>query len=213
MCFVFCCLNMFGLAQQTDTLRPRTDSLQTFDTVKRMIPVDSLSKVATPVSNSKVDSVVRVHSPRKAAIRSAILPGWGQIYNKKYWKLPLVYGALGTTAVVFKFNLDWYRRTRYAYTVLAKKDSANFKNVHPELQYSVENNRANALQNARDNYRRSVDYSVLFFVLFWGLNVVDATVDGHLKAFDVSPDLSLKFKAGYSDMAGMAGFGLVLNFK
>lgn len=212
-CLLLCCAQLWVAAQQGDTLSRKKDSLQIQDTARRMMPVDSLSKAATPVTDRKIDSVVRVHSPRKAAIHSAILPGWGQMYNKKYWKLPLVYGALGTTAVVFKFNLDWYRRTRYAYTVLINEDTANYANVHPELQYSVQNGYASSLQNARDNYRRSVDYSVLFFILFWGLNVVDATVDAHLKAFDVSPDLSLKFKAGYSDVARLPGFGVVLNFK
>lgn len=213
ICLLYCCIPVFAWTQQRDSLSQKLDSLQRQDTVKPMQPAGSLSKVATPVSNSKIDSVVRVHSPRKAAIRSAILPGWGQIYNKKYWKLPLVYGALGTTAAVFKFNLDWYRRTRFAYRVLANNDTANYANVHPELKLLVEGNYTNALQNARDEYRRNVDYSVLFFILFWGINVVDATVDAHLKAFDVSPDLSLKFKAGYSDMAGLAGFGIVLHLK
>jgi hypothetical protein len=54
---------------------------------------------------------------------------------------------------------------------------------------------------------------VLVFVLFWGLNVVDAAVDAHLKTFDVSPDLGLRFKAGYSDLARTNGFSIVLTFK
>jgi hypothetical protein len=65
----------------------------------------------------------------------------------------------------------------------------------------------------RDEFRRNVDYSVLFFLVFWGLNVVDATVDAHLKAFDVSPDLSLRFKLGPSQMAGTTGVSLVLGVK
>src|SRR5690606_19419539 len=61
------------------------------------------------------DSLNNVHSPRKAAIRSALIPGWGQVYNKKYWKVPIVYGALGTTGVVFAYNLKTYRELRLAY--------------------------------------------------------------------------------------------------
>ena len=62
-----------------------------------------------------------------------------------------------------------------------------------------------SIRTARDEFRRYVDYSALIFILFWGLNVVDATVDAHLKGFDVSPDLSLHLKAGYSDFAKTNG--------
>lgn len=211
MVLLNCCAALLCLAQQTDTLKRNRAATDSVDRIIR--PVDSLSQVAAPVKDGKVDSVVHRHSPRKAAIRSAIIPGWGQVYNKKYWKLPLVYGALGTTAGIFKYNVDWYRRTRFAYRVAVTKDTPNYHNVHPQLQYFVENNQTGSLQNARDGFRRNVDYSVLFFLFFWGLNVVDATVDAHLKAFDVSPDLSLKIKAGYSELARTNGIGLVINFK
>src|SRR5689334_22570694 len=63
----------------------------------------------------KDSTIKKVHSPRIAAIRSAILPGLGQIYNKKYWKLPIVYGLLGVTGGIFLFNLKNYHDTRFAY--------------------------------------------------------------------------------------------------
>ena len=89
-------------------------------------------------------------------------------------------------------------------------DSTDYFKLSPEYQtlYSLESIKAN-----RNQFRRYIDYSVLVFVLFWGLNVVDATVDAHLKSFDVSPDLSLKFKAGHSEMAGTNGVSLVLTIK
>jgi hypothetical protein len=71
----------------------------------------------------------------------------------------------------------------------------------------------NSIRSARDEFRRYVDYSALVFILLWGLNVIDAAVDAHLKNFDVSPDLSLQFRAGYSDMARTNGISLVLTFK
>src|SRR5215211_1221198 len=85
------------------------------DTLTRPVVVDSLNKVAQPVKDKKADSALHAFSPRKAIIRSAIVPGWGQIYNKKYWKLPLVYGALGATGFVFVTNLQTYRDLRFAY--------------------------------------------------------------------------------------------------
>jgi hypothetical protein len=74
-------------------------------------------------------------------------------------------------------------------------------NDHPGLRYN------------RDEFRRNVDYSIVAFVILWGLNVVDASVDAHLKTFDVSPDLSLRVVPGYSTMAGTNGVSLVLSLK
>jgi hypothetical protein len=195
------------------------------DSVSRPIVADSLPIVAEPVKEKKVDSVVKVHSPRKAIIRSAIIPGWGQFYNKKYWKLPLVYGALGISGGVFFSNLKNYRDTRFAYKAMYKaslppfdpanprpgpyQDTTDIARIKPELRpYSLESLRYN-----RDEFRRYVDYSALVFILLWGLNVVDAAVDAHLKSFDVSPDLSMQIKPGYSNMAGTKGVSLVFNFK
>jgi hypothetical protein len=150
------------------------------------------------------------HSPRVAAIRSAIFPGLGQIYNKKYWKLPIVYGGLGACAGIFSFNMKWYKRTRFAYKVLYLKDSASYSKVNPKLQFLVNSNSLDNLRYYRNQYRRDIDYSALFFLLLWGLNVVDATVDAHLMSFDVSPDLSLKIKPGHSELAQTNGLSLVL---
>lgn len=155
---------------------------------------------------------VTVYNPRKAALRSALVPGLGQIYNKKYWKLPIVYGALGTSAGVFFYNFKNYKDTRFAYRVkynmrVNHTDSALFANIRSELRPLSEE----SLRFYRDGFRRDIDYSVLFFVVLWGLNVVDAAVDAHLKAFDVSPDLSFQVKPGHSEMAGTNGLSLVLN--
>jgi hypothetical protein len=155
---------------------------------------------------------VRVYSPRKAAIRSAILPGWGQIYNRKYWKLPIVYGAIGLTGYVFIYNYSNYKDTRFAYKVkynmrVNRTDTALFPKIKKELQPLSEE----SLRFYRDEFRRDIDYSVLIFVLAWGLNIVDAAVDAHLKAFDVSPDLSFQLKPGHSAMAGTNGISLILN--
>jgi hypothetical protein len=130
------------------------------------------------------------HNPRKATFRSLVIPGWGQAYNKKYWKIPIVYGALGTTAAIFVFNLKTYKALKQTYIYLLDSDTANdalietrFKQLSPQ-----------SIRSYRTSYRQNVDYSVLFFLVFWGLNVVDATVDAHLKSFDVSNDISMKIR-------------------
>lgn len=156
------------------------------------------------------DSLNNVHSPRKAAIRSALIPGWGQVYNKKYWKVPIVYGALGTTGVVFVYNLKTYKELRLAYrgkyNARVFKDSTDFFKMESRyIPISEESLRFN-----RNEFRRNIDYTVLVFIALWGLNVVDATVDAHLKSFDVSPDLSLKIKPGHSELANTSGLSLVL---
>lgn len=170
-------------------------------------------QVVPTTPDKKTDSVLRVHSPRKAAIRSAIIPGWGQAYNKRYWKIPIVYGALGTSGYIFVDNLKWYRRFRFATRVLLEKDSANFDNVYYRLRPFVRNGNSSYLQYQRNEFRRYIDYSVIAFVLLWGLNVVDATVDAHLRSFDVSPDLSFRIKPGYSELGNTHGISLVLAFK
>ena len=160
----------------------------------------------------KIDSVLRNHSPRKAAIRSAIIPGWGQAYNKKYWKIPIVYAALGTAGYVFFDNLNYYKDLRFAYKVANDPARNGLDNVLPELRPFIESN-PTFLQYQRDEFRRYIDYSVIAFVLLWGLNVVDATVDAHLKSFDISPDLSFRITPGYSELSKTHGISLVLAFK
>lgn len=158
------------------------------------------------------DSIVKKpHDPHKATMRSAILPGWGQAYNRSYWKIPIVYGALGITGAVFNFNRVQYNKIKFAYFTLINKDTANYKNVDQYLQKFVYAGDQYALQSGRTEARKNIDYSVLFFIVFWGLNVVDATVDGHLKEFDVSNNLSLKIKPVFNTFPGSAGISLVFN--
>jgi hypothetical protein len=185
---------------QTDTLAG----------IKPVLAQDTLGLKPDPPK----DSMTRRHSPRKAAIRSAILPGLGQIYNKKYWKLPIVYAALGITGYIFVDNLSVYREYRFAYAARVKAagpnpDSTDY-NTLKEIYKVIQ---PESIRAARNRFRQYIDYSAVFFVLFWGLNVVDATVDAHLKLFDVSPDLSLHLKPGPSQMAGTNGLSLVLSFK
>jgi hypothetical protein len=193
--FLFCIGYCSVPFAQTDSVAIKKDSIP----------------VASKKAMNKYDSAFAAHSPKKAAIRSAILPGLGQIYNKKYWKLPIVYGAMGTCAGVFFFNLGSYKDTKFAYKVkynmrVNKTDSLLFPKIKDNLKPLTEE----SLRFYRNQYRRDIDYSALFFLILWGLNVVDATVDAHLKTFDVSPDLSLQFKPGYSEMAKTNGLSIVL---
>ncbi len=156
-----------------------------------------------------LDTAVKKYNPKIATLRSAIIPGWGQAYNKKYWKIPIVYGALGTTAGIFLYNKNIYKLLRKAVVLRSDKDTSNDNQVDPRFRgLSLEGIRTN-----RNLFRQNIDYSVLFFLIFWGLNVVDATVDAHLKAFDVTPDITMKIRPGFNYMTNNAGISLVFNFK
>jgi Family of unknown function (DUF5683) len=158
------------------------------------------------------DSMLRLkHDPAKATRRSAIIPGWGQAYNKQYWKIPIVYAAIGITAGTFVYNNKWYQRTREAYTIVITGDTANYDQIDPKLVGLIDS--PESLQFYRNDFRRSRDYSVLFFLLAWGLNVVDATVSGHLKEFDVSDDLSMHLKPTFDLSTKTPGLGVAFNFK
>lgn len=155
------------------------------------------------------DTGVKKYNPNIAIRRSAMVPGWGQITNKKYWKVPLVYGALVTTGVIFFRNIDQYRDSREAYILATDGDPSNdFQIKQP---YFAVKDQPDRIRVFRNSVRQNIDYSVLFFIAFWGLNVADAAVDAHLKTFDVSDELSLQFKAGYSPIANTNGVAIVLN--
>lgn len=162
--------------------------------------------------------VLKKHSPHKATMHSLILPGWGQAYNRKYWKIPIIYAALGITGVVFNFNRVEYNKTKYAYFYVINRGTADsnvfqLSKVDPELLSFVNANDSYSLQLYRNEYRKNIDYSVLFFLFFWALNVVDATVDGHLKDFDITNDLSMHIKPTFISMpgAGLPGISVVLD--
>ncbi len=176
-----------------------------------LIIIDTLVPTGATKKESTTD-----FNPRKATIRSAIIPGWGQVYNKKYWKLPIVYGALGITGYIFLDNVKTYKdsrdaiRVRHAYSQpgATAADTAAFNSL--KRPYNNPGLSTESIRRQRDRFRQYIDYSVIFFVFFWGLNIVDATVDAHLKSFDVSPDLSFKIKAGHSEMARTNGLSLVM---
>jgi hypothetical protein len=149
------------------------------------------------------------YNPKIAIVRSAILPGWGQAVNKKYWKIPLVYAALGITAGIFFHNLKQFQEANSAYKNSIDGDTSNDYQI-PQPYYSVKD-QPDRIKTFRNEVRQNVDYSVLFFIVFWGLNVIDAAVDAHLKTFDVSDNLNVQIKPGYSPLANTNGISLVLN--
>jgi hypothetical protein len=188
----------------------RNDSLHSQIEKKDTLILEGTKKDSSGKSVLGLDTALsKKHNPKVAIFRSAVIPGWGQAYNKKYWKIPIVYAALGTTAVVFLSNVKEYNVLRQA--VIYKSDTIPANDLLIPAEYR--NLRVQSLIYIRNGYRQYIDYSVLVFLLAWGLNVVDAAVDAHLKAFDVSGDLSLKVKPGYDYLTNTSGLSLVLSFK
>lgn len=169
---------------------------------------DTLKSPKEPINNKER---IETFNPRTAIIRSAIIPGWGQITNKKYWKLPIVYGALGTTTYLFFRNLHQFNNAKTAYALAIDGDPTNDDQIK-QPYYSVKD-QPERIKTFRNDVRQNVDYSVLFFILFWGMNVADAAVDAHLKTFNVSDNLSLQINAGFSPLANTNGIHLMINIK
>jgi len=133
------------------------------------------------------DSVIeKQHSPSKAAIMSACLPGLGQIYNKKYWKLPIVYAGFGVLTYFIVTNAQEYSKYKNAYNASINNDTTG-KYQDLITKYSDED-----LLNAREYYRRNLEVSCIFTGVFYILNIVDAAVDAHLFTYNINENLSLK---------------------
>jgi len=129
-------------------------------------------------------------SPARAAFYSAILPGLGQAYNKSYWKIPIVYLAIGIPTYLYVVNdkeLDRYR-TAYKRRLDGLTDDEFYvgrTDGNPRLS-------TDALRRAQDTYRRNKEMAMLFAIGFYALNIIEANVDAHLKQFNVNENLSLE---------------------
>ena len=140
--------------------------------------------------------------PAKAAFYSAIVPGLGQAYNKKYWKVPLVYGAIGTSLYFYISNNKKYHNYRDAY----KRRLEGFND--DQYQY-LDNSRLIAAQRF---YQRNRDLSLLVSVGLYILNIVDANVDAHLMQFNVSDKLSFQPDVYPNEINYKPNVGLTFNY-
>ena len=136
---------------------------QTKDSGNLILDTPRLSKTAILLDSSNKKPK---HSPKKAAIRSAILPGLGQAYNGKYWKIPIVYTAIGIPVGTYIYNRKWYKETQKAIGMLSAvpPDTADYKNRIDEKLWVFFDHPESlpALVNYRNEFRRAMDYSLLF---------------------------------------------------
>jgi hypothetical protein len=142
-------------------------------------------------------------APSKAAFYSAVLPGLGQAYNKRYWKIPIVYGAIGTSLYFYADNNKKYHQYRDAY-------KRRLEGYHDdEFQYLDEAR----LRDAQRFYQRNRDLSLLITAAFYVLNIVDANVDAHLKQFNVNDKLSIAPDVYQNEINYKPNVGLTLNYR
>jgi hypothetical protein len=160
------------------------------------------------------------HSPRKAALYSAVLPGLGQIYNRKYWKTPIVYAGFGTLGYFVYFNSTNYVKYRDAYIDFTDENpgtTSYYSLIGPDVDpgtYDKELYPASydpqkydwikgQLKNGMDFYKRNRDLSIIGIAGWYILTILDAVVDAQLFHFDVDPDLSLRVLPAVRPMPGM----------
>ncbi|MCS6982318.1 MAG: DUF5683 domain-containing protein [Flavobacteriales bacterium] len=157
-------------------------------------------------ADTPLPAKVRYHSPVKAAWFSAVCPGLGQMYNKKWWKLPIVYGALGGALYFLLYSQNEYVKARDSYRALVLPQPNPYQ-VHPDYQgygpYEI--------KSFRDYFRQNRDYAILASAGVYVLQILDATVDAHLLTFDVSDKLSLRLIPNFR-IQGF-GFSAVLDWR
>lgn len=158
-----------------------------FDTVgNTVITADTIVKSSKPKKSAKAK---KPHSPQTATIMSACLPGLGQIYNGKWWKVPIVYAGLGGLGYMAYSNYSEYRSYLHAYEYktgdLPEGTTLNYHETDLANRYTE-----SQLQTYKESYRRDFELYTIITVAWYGLNILDACVDGHLYTYDISDDLS-----------------------
>lgn len=128
----------------------------------------------------------RKHSPQVATISSAIVPGLGQVYNQKYWKVPLIWGGGLALYAYYDWNNGYYHRFKLA----NEQISEDIPVTDPDLSEME----PETIINYKDYYRRHRDRAVIFMGVLYVANIVDALVDAHMLDYDISKDLSLHWE-------------------
>ncbi len=157
------------------------------DTLQQNPPADTLSVDTSVAAPKKKNWFTRDYpSPKKAAILSLAIPGGGQIYNKRWWKLPLVYGAVVGMGFTIDYQQRNFRRLRDALEL--KRDSL----PHEFSGTSIDNVRA--LRSLRDEFDKNTQLAYVGMFLVYTLQTLEAYVDAHLKGFDVNDDIGMELK-------------------
>lgn len=202
LCTFLCCFSLFS-----------QDKAPLEDTVPK-------EKTKALPKEFVVDSVLQISEaydplrPAKAAFYSAILPGLGQAYNKKYWKIPIVYAALGTGVYFYVTNSKEYDRYRDAYkSRLAGFETDEFYFDSTGAKLDDPRVSTDRLETAQEFYRKNKEISLLVTIGLYALNIIEANVDAHLLQYNVDENLSLAPHYQFNEVDATSNLGLTLNFK
>ena len=158
-----------------------------FDTVgNAVITTDTVVKQQ---KSTKAAKAKKPHSPTKATIMSTCLPGLGQVYNRKWWKVPIVYAGLGGLGYLVYSNYSEYRSYLHAYEFKTGDlpESTTLTQHETDLTNKYTDSQ---LQTYKESFRRDFEFYSILTVAWYGMNILDACVDGHLYNYDISDDLS-----------------------
>lgn len=173
------------------------------------------STISTTIDELKVEQaltekrVIDPLRPSKAAFYSAILPGLGQAYNKKYWKIPIVIGGITGGILVYDFNNRQYNRYRDAF----KRRLAGFTDDEFFGNGATPIISDDGLIRAQRQFRRNRDLAMLITIGIYALNIIDANVDAHLLQFNVDENLAMRPHFQYNPMENSSDVGVTVNFK
>jgi TM2 domain-containing membrane protein YozV len=168
---------------------------------------DSLKNLKT--DSSRVVKKTKVHYPKVAVLLSTLVPGAGQIYNKKYWKTPIAWAGIGTGIYFVRRNHILYKD--YKGALLQRVDT---NSTEPDKYLDIYS--SEQLVTLQDQYRQNRDLFIIVSSLVYVMNIIDALVDAHLFSFDVSDDLSLNWQPYYRysvNTNNTAGLSLRLTFR
>jgi hypothetical protein len=154
--------------------------------------------------SNTINKEIDLLRPAKATFYSAVLPGLGQVYNKRYWKLPLIYGGIGASIYFYDVNNKNFKRYRNAY----KRRLAGFND--DEFQDVIFDD--NRLIDGMNFYKQYRDQSMLFIIGTYFLNILDANIDAHLKQYNINQNLSLKPYMDQNPVVADHHYGVSLNF-
>jgi len=174
----------------------QTDSTETTLDLER-------GRVEGEVEEVTTESSQQLHSPKKATIMSAVLPGLGQIYNKKYWKVPILYGGFAVAGWFLNDNLKQIELYKDAF----KAETDGDPNTENGTGFST-----TQLEELISQYKTWRDLSYISLAAIYILNIIDANVDAHLFYFDVGEDLSLNIQP-FVNPAQLPSAGLTLSLK
>ena len=223
--------------QASSRLQPDTaaDSLAMADSIaaenkKHLLemtstPIPQTTPVSTDSLHEVINKKVFIPNPTKATWLALVIPGGGQIYNRKYWKLPIIYGGFAGCAYALTWNGNMYKDYMQAYKDASNEnwEASSINNLLPPgyIDRVSKSQLTETLRKRKDTYRRYRDLSIFAFIGVYLFSVIDAYVDAELSNFDITPDLSMRIEPavinnsyqGYNTGISNKSVGLQCSFR